>query len=252
MPPRLSAWKIGVGVGELGRDPREAPVHHEHFAVVAEHHVFRLQIAMDHAAGVGEGHRVGHAQQDAQVLVELLLVDHLVPGRAVDALHRVEQRACVVRAEVVDRHDVRVVELAGDDRFGDELVALLLADLGRGLEHLHGDGAGDRRLMGRVDHAHAALADDVQQLVVGHFGERLRAAAPSVLRFSRMYRDFTGSDERKPVIVSFCRIVWPWRLPGVSVLPHSDSSRLRSSGGSDARSSVRSLSMGCVRRGDGF
>ena len=175
----------GVDVGELGRDPRQAPVHHQHFAVVAEHDVFRLQVAMNHAAGVGEGHRVGHAQQDAQVLVELLLVDHLVPRRAVDALHRVEQRAFVVRAQVVNRHDVRMVELAGDDRFGDELVALVLADLGRRLEHLHGHGAGDRRLMGRVDHAHAAFADDVAAARSRALRPATWAAHCAALRFSR-------------------------------------------------------------------
>ena len=71
-----------VRVGELGRDPRQAPVHHQHFAEVAEHDVLGLQVAMDHAAGVGERHGVGHAQQDVEVFVELLLVDDLVPGRA--------------------------------------------------------------------------------------------------------------------------------------------------------------------------
>ncbi len=119
--------KDGVRVGERGGDPRQAPVHHQHFAVVAEHHVLGLQVAVHDAVGVGEGDRVGHAQQDAQVVVERLLRQHLVPGRAFDALHRVEQRAGVVRAQVVDRHDVRMVELAGDDRFGDEFVALLFA-----------------------------------------------------------------------------------------------------------------------------
>ena len=174
VPPRLSAWKMASALANVVRDAREAPVHHQHFAEVAEHDVLGLQIAMDDAVGVGERHRVGDAQQDAQVLVERLLLEHLVPGRALHALHRVEERAGVVGAEVVDRHDVRVVELAGDDRFGDELVALLLADLGRGLEHLHGDGAGDRRLVGRVDDAHAALADHFEQLVVGHVGRRAR------------------------------------------------------------------------------
>ena len=61
--------------------------------------------------------------------------------------------------------------------------------------------------MGRVDDAHAAFADDVEQLVVGHFGERDCRRRRPFLRFSRTYRDFTGSDERKPVTVSLWRIV---------------------------------------------
>ncbi len=59
-----------VGVGERHRDPREAPVHDEDLAIVAEHHVFGFQVAVDDAVGMGEGYRVGHAEQDAQVVVE--------------------------------------------------------------------------------------------------------------------------------------------------------------------------------------
>ena len=59
----------GVRICECRRDAGEAPVHHEDFAVVAEHDVFGLEIAMDHAVGVCEGDGVGHTEQDAQVLL---------------------------------------------------------------------------------------------------------------------------------------------------------------------------------------
>src|SRR5450631_714131 len=63
-----------------------------------------------------------------------------------------------------------------------------------------------------------------------------------------MNRDLTGSDERKPVTVSLWRIVCPCLLPGSKVPRHSDSSLFTSSGGSDARSSVASLSKVWVER----
>ena len=54
---------------------RQAPVHHQHFAEVAEHDVLGLEIAMDHAAGVGEGDGVGHLHQDFDVLGERFFAD---------------------------------------------------------------------------------------------------------------------------------------------------------------------------------
>lgn len=37
----------------------QAPVHHEDFAVLAQHDVFRFQVAVDDSAGMGKGHGVG-------------------------------------------------------------------------------------------------------------------------------------------------------------------------------------------------
>ena len=70
VPPMAVGLKHGGHVGELGRDPRQPPVHHQHFAEVAEHDVFGLQVAVNDAARVGERHGIGDAQQDAQVFVE--------------------------------------------------------------------------------------------------------------------------------------------------------------------------------------
>ena len=47
-----------VGHAALRQDLGQAPVHHLHLAERADHDVRRLQVAMDHAAGVGVGDRL--------------------------------------------------------------------------------------------------------------------------------------------------------------------------------------------------
>jgi len=56
-PRRLEMFRVSLFVS-AGRK-RQAPVHHQHFAEVAEHYVFRLQVAVNHPARMGKRHRVG-------------------------------------------------------------------------------------------------------------------------------------------------------------------------------------------------
>ncbi len=98
------------------------------------------------------------------------------PGRPLHALHRIEQRARFIAPQIVDRDDVRVIEIAGDDGFGEELFPLLGVRRDVGLEHLDRDGAIDRRLPGGIDDAHAAFADHAEQLVFrARLGNRMLA-----------------------------------------------------------------------------
>ena len=112
---------------------------------------------MHDSARMGEGHASATFIQISRFSSKLFL-DDVVPGRALDALHRVEQHARVVLAQVVDRHDVRMFQIAGHDGFGEEgpagigLLGLF------GLDLLQGHGAVDRGLPGVVDDAHAAFA----------------------------------------------------------------------------------------------
>ena len=71
---------------------RQAPVHHQHFAKTAQHHVFGLQVAMDDSAGVGEGNGIAYLHPDFQVLRHGLPGDDPIPGSSLDVLHRVEER----------------------------------------------------------------------------------------------------------------------------------------------------------------
>ena len=49
-----------------GQDLGQAPVHHLDLAEAADHHVRRLQVAVDHPAGVGVGHRLGDRLEDRE------------------------------------------------------------------------------------------------------------------------------------------------------------------------------------------
>ena len=89
----LVAGVIVPRFAKLRRDQRQAPVHHQHFAVLAEHDVLGLEVAMNDAARVGEADGVGHLQQDFEVLWQrFLLPCTLTQGVPCDALHRIEQR----------------------------------------------------------------------------------------------------------------------------------------------------------------
>src|SRR5581483_6819913 len=106
---------------------REAPVDDHDLAVLAEHDVPRLEIAVDHALLVGEGDPVADALEDreeahAAVVLAGLLVAALELGEdlaevaAADELHGEERPLVLEAAEVVDGDDVRMLELPGEPR----------------------------------------------------------------------------------------------------------------------------------------
>ncbi len=84
--------------------------------------------------------------------------DQRVEARAVDQLHRDERRA-VVFVDLVDGDDVRMVERGGGARFLDE--AAMPIDIGRGIgrQHLDRHRPSEPRVVGGIDHAHAAASD---------------------------------------------------------------------------------------------
>jgi hypothetical protein len=57
---RVDADVLGVGLAD---EPRQAPVHHEDLAEAPDHHVARLQVAVDHALRVGVAHRLRELEQ---------------------------------------------------------------------------------------------------------------------------------------------------------------------------------------------
>ena len=104
---------------ELG----EPPVEQVHLAEIAEHDVARLEVAVEHAARVGEGDGLADLAERAEQAalrvgrghrgVALLEAAHDLGERLpVEALHREEGRLVGPDAEVVHGHDRRVLELA--------------------------------------------------------------------------------------------------------------------------------------------
>ena len=96
------------GVVSSATQFRQAEVEHLHGAVVADHDVGRLQIAMDDAARVRGRQRVGDGNGDAQHLAQAHAVarDERIEALAAHVLHHDEVDA-VGRLDLVNRDDVR-------------------------------------------------------------------------------------------------------------------------------------------------
>ena len=113
---------------------------------------------MDDAVRVREGDRLADAKEDAELLGEAAARRHpAIEAIAADPLHRVEQPAVRQLAEIVDRHDAGVLEPGEDAR--------LVGVLRQALDDLEGDLAVQHRVAREVDDAHAAAAEDGDQLV---------------------------------------------------------------------------------------
>ncbi len=72
---------------------------------------------------------------------------------AVDKLHHVKRQAVVAETQLVDRHDARVFELAGDLRFDLEAVDLVRPPA---QDTFHGHRPADQGVLGQPDLAHAS------------------------------------------------------------------------------------------------
>ena len=94
-------------------------------------------------------------------------VPHQLRQRAaLDIFHR-KVLLPVVLADLVDGHDVRMLQMGDRLGFGPEpLHHLGLGQLPGGEHQLDGDDAVQAFLVGLIDNAHAAARDDFQQLVV--------------------------------------------------------------------------------------
>ena len=165
-------------------DLREAPVEDLHFAVLAEHHVRGLEVAVEDPPAVGEVDRLRDLQEDLDEAGDREVRHRLrvaaaeraedVGERApADVAHRAERRAAL-GDEDVERHDVRVLELPEDPRLVEEARA---SDGIVSLHDLEGDVAAERGVAREEDGAHAALGEEARDLVAHAAGLLLRRRA---------------------------------------------------------------------------
>ena len=108
-----------VGDAAPGQDLGQAPVHHLDLAERADHHVRRLQVAVDHPPGVGVGHRLATCSKIARNRGRSsagsgALGQQRGQGAALDQLHGEVGPAVGEGAQLVDRDDAGVLELAAD------------------------------------------------------------------------------------------------------------------------------------------
>ena len=113
----------------------QAPVDDQGLAILADDDVGRLDVAVDHAAGVGVLDGVADVDEPTQerpqgerapagvVFHHRIGVeggDGVLEGVAADEPHGVVGTATAIAAEAVDRHDPRMFEASGDLGFEDE------------------------------------------------------------------------------------------------------------------------------------
>src|SRR5262249_25285285 len=137
-----------------------------------QQHVRRLQVPVDHAALVGVLHRPRQRLDQLGRLARRRRAGGkaVVQAAALHVGHR-EVRRPLVLADLVDRHDVRVVQLRRRLGLAAEALPLRLAGQLAVEDHLHRDGAVEADLAGLPDHAHAAAGDLLQKLVVAQVAD---------------------------------------------------------------------------------
>ena len=156
-----------LGLAEFFSRVSQAPVHHEDFSEVTEHRVFGLQVAVNDAARVSKRDGIGCPRQDVQVLTRRLFTNDVQPRRSLHFLHRVEKCLVRTRTDIVNGHDVRVIELASHDRFRQKLRSLLFVPGRLRFEHLQSDVTIDRPLLRSEHNSHAAFAKHFDKFVFG-------------------------------------------------------------------------------------
>ena len=154
---------VGLGLARaLGPDgAREAEVDDAHASVVADEHILRLEVAVHEAAVMGGGETLGRLREHVEDLAQAALRrgQPLAQAPAVDELHGDEDVVADL-ADVVDRDHVRVRQLGHRLRLAHEPLLRLGAVIDRA-QALDGDEATELRIVGLVDHAHATLAEQV-------------------------------------------------------------------------------------------
>ncbi len=146
---------------------REAEIHDLGPSARRDHDVGGLDVAVDHALLVGllEARRDLERDFDRLVYLERPRGERFLEAPSLDERHRDERRALGL-SDLMDGADIRVVESRRGAGLLDETGFRFRVALELGGKELQGDDAAEARILGLVDHAHAALADLVEDFVM--------------------------------------------------------------------------------------
>ena len=186
---RLVPFRIGCLASTQNRESCihfcQPPIHHKHLAVVADHDVIRLEVAVDDAFGMSKGHGVAGLEEDVEEMghrcaglqagvfccVPLarlysgletratIVGQNLAKTVSFYMLHREVEVALLIFAKVVDGDDVRMFELSGDLGFFQKTKSVFLRIGDADAHDFHGDASLKALVMAEHDFAHAALRD---------------------------------------------------------------------------------------------
>ena len=179
----------------------ESEVEDLRIAVLGDHYVFGLQVAMDDAGGVGLGEPVGGLREVLEQLFQFeeLTMNLEMQGRAADVLHRDVMRdilgICGVElslTDLVDGYDVRMVQRRSGFCFTDESAHAIRIGHQSGGKNLQRDGAIQPGVGGFVDLAHAARADWLEYFVVSE----CRSGCEGHIISLRVPRDYTRRNSK--------------------------------------------------------
>ena len=168
---RTRLRQLTVGLDPLG----QAEVGHVRLTPRVEQHVGRFQVAVEDAALVGMVDGPRYLSQSPGRLPRRVHhpVEPPIEASAVEQSHA-EVMVALMLAHLVDRHDVRVVEVGHGLGLDAEPVDIGRAGEPAGQDHLQGHHTVQADLPRLVDDPHPAAGDLLKQLVVAEVGDQIR------------------------------------------------------------------------------
>ncbi len=151
----------GLGLPAVAHEPRQAEVEHLHLPVRGEHHVRRLQVAVDDARLVGRHEDAGHLLGDAHGATgpDSPSSSAASRPRPSDELQHEEVRPLALDV-VVDLADVGVAKAGEDARLAEEPRPGLRVEPGPGADRLERHPPLERLVEADVDAPHAAAGEE--------------------------------------------------------------------------------------------
>jgi hypothetical protein len=146
----------------------------------SEENVCRFQVAMDDAALVGIVHCSGQQFDETRGGTRRLglAVDPLFQAASLDEFEG-KIGAAFVLADIVDLHDVGVLQARCGLSFREKSFAIVGSRVRPGQDHFEGDQPFETDLHRLVDDTHAAAAQFIEDFIAGQH-ERIRCTACSI------------------------------------------------------------------------